>query len=425
MKKEEIQMRKRNMKLFSAYNRIACDYLFYYTIDFLFLTQIKDISAANVVLLSSIQSIFGILLQIPTNIIIEFLGRKNSIILGNIINCLYMVIFITCSSFFDLVIAKFLSALAFAIKGIAEPSLLNSSIPASKYKSNIFARINAKGLSGYYVLGGISKIIAGYLFIINGYLPMVCSLVILIIVALMSIFFIEPIKKGINKEKVVIKQIEDIKEGFKYTLKSERLKALIISASLLASICSITLSYRTSLLQDINLSSFYIGIISAFLSFVSAYASKKQNEFHQKRRNKSIITIAFMLCISTIVAGIAGIRAEKIKILLVVIIISYIISKFAHGMYYTIMNRYFRNFTNSKIDTKVFAVKNLCTSICSAVMGIIASFLLDKMSTAYCMIIVGIVFTILFILTERYMKTRVGLKPEEYSRDERKYDELF
>lgn len=32
------QMRKRNMKLFPTYKKIADDYLFYYTIDFLFLT---------------------------------------------------------------------------------------------------------------------------------------------------------------------------------------------------------------------------------------------------------------------------------------------------------------------------------------------------------------------------------------------------
>ena len=42
----------------------------------------------------------------------------------------------------------------------------------------------------------------------------------------------------------------------------------------------------------------------------------------------------------------------------------------------------------------------------------------------YCLIIVGIAFTIMYILMGIYMKTRVGLKPEEYSKEERKYDVL-
>ena len=419
MKNDEIQMRKRNMKLYPNYTKIACDYLFYYTIDFLFLTQIKYISASDVVLITSIKSIFSILLLIPANIIVEILGRKNSVILGNVINCIYMIIFMVSTSFSGILLAKFLSALAILIKNIAEPSLLNASIPPSRYKSNIFAKIIAKGKSGYYVLGAISKIIAGYLFTINGYLPFICSLIILIIVTIISTFYIEPIKKK-NKQynKTLVKeQFKGIRTGFKFIIKSERLKALILASSLLSSIFS-------SLLKDINLSSSTIGIIGALLTFVSAIASKKQDKFSDKFRNKSLITIAFTIAISDIVAGIAGVDTSYINLSLFIIIIAYVFSRIAHGMYYTIIDRYFRNFTNNKIDTKVFAVKNLFNNTCSAIMGILASFLLSKMSTAYCMIVIGITFTILFVITYNYMKNRVGLKPEEYSEEERKYDEL-
>ena len=45
MKEEEkIQMRKRNMRLFPTYKKLAWDYIFFYTINFLFLTQVKGIN---------------------------------------------------------------------------------------------------------------------------------------------------------------------------------------------------------------------------------------------------------------------------------------------------------------------------------------------------------------------------------------------
>lgn len=185
--------------------------------------------------------------------------------------------------------------------------------------------------------------------------------------------------------------------------------------SLLSSIFSISLNYKTSLLKDINLSSSTIGIIGDLLTFVSAIASKKQDKFSDKFRNKSLITLAFTIAISDIVAGIAGVDTSYINLSLFIIIIAYVFSRIA---YYTIIDRYFRNFTNNKIDTKVFAVKNLFNNTCSAIMGILASFLLSKMSTAYCMIVIGITFTILFVITYNYMKNRVGLKPEEYSEEE-------
>lgn len=153
------------------------------------------------------------------------------------------------------------------------------------------------------------------------------------------------------------------------------------------------------------------------------FGAKKQNEFNNKFKNKSIIVIALMLSFSGIIAGLLGLKAKQFPIFTIFIILLFLIEKFAHGIFYTIMDRYFRNFTNKDIDTKIFAVKNLFVNLVSAIMGIMASFLLKKMSTAHCLITVGTIFTIMYILMGKYMKVRVGLKPEEYSKQERKYDE--
>ena len=424
-KEETRKMRKNNMKIFPIYKKLAWDYLFFYTIDFLFLTQIKGISAADVVLKSTFYSIFNILLQIPANIFVEFLGRKNSLIFANILNCFYMVVIMLSRNLGDLIFAEFISAIAFSIKNIAEPSLLNESIPPSKYKGGIFSKISAKGASGYFLLNAVSKIVAGFLFAINGYLPIVCSLVVLIIVSVMSVMFIEPIKKKKAKINDILakKELKDIKDGFTYILKSERLKALIIAAALIVTLLAIAMNYHVSLLEELNISSIAIGIIAAAGSFTSSFASKKQEKFHKKLRNKSLSTTAFLLSISCIIAGISGIVAEKYVAFICIVIFTNLIYNFCHGMYYTIIDKYLRNFTNSKIDTKIFATKSLFSNVVRAIGGLFAAFLLDRMKTAYCMIVIGVIFTILYILMEKYMKTRVGLKPEEYSAEETKYDE--
>ena len=279
----------------------------------------------------------------------------------------------------------------------------------------------------YEIISYISKIIGGFLFEINGYIPMILCLITLIIVSIISMLYIEPIKKQNNKNNttnIINKQIKDIQEGFKFIVKSERLKALILSASLIASFLSILVNYRTSLLQDIGTPAYIISIVAAMYSASSALGAKKQNEFNSKFKNKSIIVMALILSFSGIIAGLLGLNANQIPTFTMFIILLFLIGKFVHGIFYTIMDRYFRNFTNEKIDTKIFAVKNLFVNLVSAIMGIMASFLLNKMSTAYCMVIVSTIFTIMYILMGKYMKVRVGLKLEEYSKQERKYDEL-
>lgn len=426
MPDKDVQMRKVNMRIFPTYKMLAWDYLFFYSIDFLFFTQVKGISPANVVLKSTFYSIFAMITQIPANMIVEFLGRKNSLILGNVLNCLYMFIIILSRNFGDLIFAEFISAFAVCIKRVAEPSILNESIPSSRYKSRIYSKINAKGASGYYLFNAISKVIAGFLFKINGYLPIICSTVVLVTATILSIGFIEPIKskkKSLN-ELLNKKQINDIRDGFSYILKSERLKALILYASLVVTLIVILSNYNTSLLKDLQLSSVIIGFIAAGGSFISSFASKKQEKFHNNFRNKSLITIAIMLSLNCLIAGVCGLKAENFKIIIIIIILSNLIYHFCNGMYSTIIDKYLRNFSNKEIDTKIFAAKNLFSNIVRVIGGFFASFLLDKMKTAYCMIILGTIFTVLYILLAKYMKVRVGLKPEEYSKEERRYDEI-
>ena len=69
-KEEQTKMSKKNMKLFPIYKGLAWDYLFYYTIDFLFYTQIKGLATANVILKESMYSVFCIIFQFPANFIL-------------------------------------------------------------------------------------------------------------------------------------------------------------------------------------------------------------------------------------------------------------------------------------------------------------------------------------------------------------------
>jgi len=125
-----------------------------------------------------------------------------------------------------------------------------------------------------------------------------------------------------------------------------------------------------------------------------------------------------------LVAGICGIIAKQYSVFILLIVVTYMIRYSCQGMYYPLTERYLRNFSNEKIDTKIFTAKNFLKSILSAVIGIMASFLLDRMNISYCMLIVGISTIILTILMSQYMKTRVGLKPEEYAKEELQFDEL-
>ncbi len=426
-KEEKQRMRKINMKLFPIHKMLSWDLLFYYTINFLFLTQIKNMNASDVVLTDSFYALFVMIIQIPINVIIAFLGKKKSIVLGNISLVIYMTIIIFSRNIYDLILASVISAIGFALKDTVQTALLKESIPPSKYKNQIFSKLNSKGATGYYIINMLSKIIAGYLFTINGYLPMICSLIVLIISTIISMGFIEPDKKkNVSLKKTMgMDEIKDIKSGFKFVLKSERLKALILSAAFICTLLTILGNYEVSLLENIKLSAVVIGYAGAINSLVNAIASKKENAFNKMFKNKSLTILSLILSISAIIAGICGITEIRENLMGTIIILgAYMIYGFINGMYYTIIDRYLMNFANKDIDTQITAVYNLFRNATRMLFGFLASFILGITTSANALIIVGIIFTIIFIAISQYMKTRLGLKPEEYSKEERKYDEL-
>ena len=417
---DEVQMRKRNMKLFPIYRQLGWDYIFFYTINFLFLTQVKNINPADVVLIDSFYYLFSTIAQIPSTFIVEFLGRKNSIVLGSILNCLYIVVIIFSRNLFDLILAELISSIAFAIKGCADPSLLNESIPPTKNKSTIFAKINEKGNANYYIINSVSTIIAGILYEVNPYIPHILSFSVLVLATIVSIGFIEPVKSNRKIDKTsTIKQLRD---AFKFVLKSERIKSLIVFSCIMTSILGILGTYEVTLLEDLNISPSVIGFIFALLGIISGISTKKQDEFHQKYRNKTLTVLGVSIAVMCIISGLAGVLAKNVKAVIFIILCAFVVKYICSSIYYTLIDKYLTNFSNDKIDTKIFLANNFFRSIISAFFGILASFLLNRLNIAYSMIIVGMVFFILIVIALKYMETRLGLKPEEYSKEELKYD---
>lgn len=375
-------------------------------------------------LIDSFYALFGIIMQIPATFIIEYLGRKKSIIFANIINCMYMLAVMFSQNLFNLIIAEILSSLAFAIKETADPALLKESIPPSKEKGKIFAKINQKGISNYYVINAISTILAGIFYDINPYIPISLALSINILVTMISMGFIEPQRQNKKVKMQNFNQIKELKEAMKFILKSERLKALILFSAVTIGIISVLTNYEISLLENFDIPATYLCMIFAILEIFSGLLTKRQEKFHEKFRNRSLCTLVGIMGISILLAGIFGILAKENRIFIIFIVITYLIRYAYRGMYYPLIEKYLRNFANDKIDTKIFTAKNTLGSILSAIIGIFASFLLERMDIMYCITIIGILTIIFTIAMQKYMKTRVGLKPEEYSKEELKYDEI-
>ena len=102
--KPEIAM-KYNRRIFPFYKGFGWDPLFYSEIIFLFLTEVKEIAPAKVMYAEAIYSLFLLLLQIPSAILVERIGSRKALILGTFFATLQIASMIFVSNFSYLVFA--------------------------------------------------------------------------------------------------------------------------------------------------------------------------------------------------------------------------------------------------------------------------------------------------------------------------------
>lgn len=206
-----IQNKKYNVKLFPFYKAISWDLLFYYAISFLFLTNTKGISAADVLFVDAFYPIFKFILQIPNTAIVNKLGNRLSLILGNIFVAASILLWILADGMTILILSQFLSALGFSLKSLTETNLLYDSIEKSDKRNDIFSKIDGKSSSYYYYIDAITSLITGFLFVINGYLPMLLCFGLCILSTLLSFSFKE-VEKTKSEKISILDNINDIKE---------------------------------------------------------------------------------------------------------------------------------------------------------------------------------------------------------------------
>lgn len=413
---------EKNVRLFPIYKAISWDLLFFYTILFLFLTQVKGISAADVLLADAIYPIFKSVLLMPLTILIEKIGKRKSLIFANLINGVSVACFMMSSNLMYLIIAQFFSAIAFDIKGVAETNLLYDSLPKDEKRGSRFSKIDGKGFSWYYYLDAISSVVAGFLYVVNPYIPLSLALISCVISAFIAYQFGET--KKTEKIQGMKTYIKELKTSFRYMFQSSRLKYLLVFGAMFAGLLGTLTSLRSGVLQQLNVPEQYYGVIFAALGLISGIAAKNQNRLHNRFHNKTLAVLSFPTAVSCILVGITVALKLPYTVTLTVIVILYMIQFVVKGPFYTLIKRYLNNFTTSSLRNKISSCYNLSESIARSLISLFASFLLRNIDSAGTMCIIGCFLTIALVLLLDQMDKKVGLKPEEYQKSEIEFLEI-
>ena len=426
-KREKSEKRRKNARLYPLYKMFSWDLICFYSIEFLFYTKTKGITASQVLIINAFYIIFKISMQVPAVTIADILGKRKGIIIGNILVLAYLIVLTNSPGMIGIIIADAICAFGYDIKTISETNLLYDSV-STRGGEGIYSKLDSKGGSWYYWLDGIICLSAGYLFVLNNYLPMCICLGFVIISTILSFEFqdIHPVKKQDRKKtRIILKEYaEDLRESSKFIVKSKRMKAYILFGAVFYGVIKVIDTYKSDLLVVKGIPEEQFSMIFAIMTLLAGVAAYLSRKLHKKFRNRTLTFISLLFGGACLIVGIsANILTDYIAI--PIIILMYAVLKMCSATWYILKFKYMTNFSTPEIRNKITFTYELISGIIASIISVIGSFILKKTGINQAFLLVGIISSIAFLLILKYMKTRIGLKPKEYKKEDIEMRELI
>lgn len=420
--KEIRKIRRNNAKLYPIYKMFSWDLLFFYSIEFLFYTITKKVTVSEILIINGFYILFRNLMQIPAVTITDFLGKRKSIILGNVMLIIFILALIFIPGAIGVIIADLVFALGYDIKTIAEANILYDSV-STKGGEGLYSKIDAKGGSWYYILDGVASLTAGYLFVFNNYLPIIICLVFIVISTILSFGFkdIYPVKRKKNEKINVFGALKDYKEdlkvSFKFIIKSKRMKAFVLFQIVFYSLIEIIDTYNSDLLVNIGIPEEQFSMIFAILTFISGVSLSLKRPIEKKFKNRTLTFLSLMYIGACIVIGTIASLYKGVTIIPIVLIM-YAVQRMSTSIWYILETKYLRNFTNEAMRNKITCAYELIGGMAASIFSILGGLLLEVFEVENAFLIVGLFSLACMVVVLDYMRKRFGLKPEEYKKED-------
>ena len=155
-------------------------------------------------------------------------------------------------------------------------------------------------------------------------------------------------------------------------------------------------------------------IINAVLTLIAGVATTFQDKIHKRFKNRSFTVLSLSFSISIIIMGV--ILTSGGNNILPIILILLAVRSITMSNYYVLSERYSKNFSTPKTRSRISFAVEFSTNMIEAISLFLAGVLLDGTNITFATLFVGLTSFALFVLALDYMRTRVGLKPEEYDK---------
>ena len=381
----------RTIKIYPIFYGLTADLIFWIAINTLFLTTIKNLSAAEINSIDTIGTAVGICFQFFLIKIVRKIGNIKSIRLGTILLFLSVVLNTFSTSYFGFLVAEICYVVGFVFKHMDNVILIKD----LKYmnKSEEYVKLQTRGNTIYSFVTLVISLISGFLFNINPYIPMVICMIICFINILLTYLFYEA---PIDYEK---EETKNKKHNF-----TKLILLMFILYGLFYSMIAIGQKNSKLFIQQ-DLQEFLtldkVAIYMSVIIFISRVSRLSSNlvflKVYNKLKNKTLLLLQILL-IASFTLLLIGNFIGRNMIGIIIMAIGFFIFLLIRDPFDTYMRKTLFANSESKNHDKIINYITLSRKICSLIYGIIVSAMLLNLNYVYVMTLLLILSSLFIVL---------------------------
>jgi len=346
--------------------------------------QQNGLSLTQIMILQSIYAISIVLLEVPTGVIADKWGRKQSMILGALFLILGTIIYGLGHNFLQFILAEVVWGLGGCFFSGADSAFVYDSLKQIK-KEDTFKKVLGNAKSWGYLAAGVAGIIGGFVATYSLRLNWFLSTLGMIFLFLVVLSYNEPK----HFEKVHKKSYwKHTKESFKEAFNNKNILFLLLFYALIMTVAKISLWFYQPYMAASGINIAYFGIIWASFTLFAILGSKSSHNVEKYLGASNSLWL--MIFLST----------------LSLIFMSYFFVIF--GIFFIYFQQYLRGFngpvlndyTNKQLSSEnratLLSIQSLAGNLLFAIVGPIFGYLADKLSLSSALLITGVIFLAVF-----------------------------
>ncbi|MEK6855744.1 MAG: MFS transporter [Nanoarchaeota archaeon] len=312
----------------------------------------SQVSLEQFSIIFAVFSLSILILEIPTGVLADLLGKKKTLILSSLMYVIEVVIIAFFNGFWPLLIAKIISGMGVSLSSGTGSALIYDSLTRLGREEE-HKKILGKLLYLTNISMAIVFITGAYLFTLYYKLPAYLSLPFLIANLVVAFFLKEPFNP--SKKFNIKNAYAHLIEGLKSFLKNKYLVYLALFTLIIGSTISMMLSYSSTYYELIFIPVALIGVIAFVQSLLTAYSSRRAHKWEEKLgERKSLFFIQLIIILALLCMGF---MLPKVGFVFLLII------SFTGGFYSVLIGDYVNRHVKSSHRATMLSINNMFDNI--------------------------------------------------------------